>query len=176
MNLIFGEAFQRNMAAQLVNWFDEAGIPAVSPMATKDYKSVDSEKYVFACPWSERHAAFISGLGTFGLSDALISPLGQSVRYGSVIIALPLEPTKRPYQRYDEYCLKDRGCTACVQRCPAGAITPKGGHDKKKCKAYQASFAERLQKEYGIDGGMGCGLCQTCVPCERRIPICQDLL
>jgi len=28
--------------------------------------------------WSERHVAFIAGLGTFGLSRSLITPLGTA--------------------------------------------------------------------------------------------------
>ncbi len=170
LNRTFGEAFQRAMARQVEDWLDASGIPAVSPMAGDDYKFEHSERYGLACKWSERHAAHIAGLGTFGLCDGLISPLGKAVRYGSVIISLKLEPTPRPYQRYDEYCLKDRGCTACIKRCPAGAITLEHGHDKEKCREYQQSFHEKVEAEYGFNGTFGCGLCQTCVPCEYGIP------
>ena len=43
-----------------------------------------SEKYGMASCWSERHAAFVSGLGTFGLCDGLITPVGKAMRCGSV--------------------------------------------------------------------------------------------
>jgi epoxyqueuosine reductase QueG len=41
-----------------------------------------SEKYVFSSNWSERHAAYTAGLGTFGLCDGLITPLGKAMRVG----------------------------------------------------------------------------------------------
>ena len=37
-----------------------------------------------ASTWSERHVAYVSGLGTFGLSGGLITAKGQAVRLGSV--------------------------------------------------------------------------------------------
>jgi epoxyqueuosine reductase len=78
--------------------------------------------------WSERHVAFVAGLGTFGLHRALITAKGTTVRIGSVITTLVLSPTPRPYTRYDEYCpFLTRGtCGACMKRCPPAAITERG--------------------------------------------------
>jgi len=36
-----------------------------------------------ASSWSERHAAYAAGLGTFSLNDALITPKGIAHRLGS---------------------------------------------------------------------------------------------
>ena len=171
LNRTYGEAFQRAMARRLEDWLDGQGIPAVAPMAHPDFRWEKSSRYGLASNWSERHTAYLCGLGTFGLCDGLISPLGKAMRYGSAIAALRLEPTPRPYTRYNEYCLADRGCDACIRRCPAGAITREGGHDKEKCRAYQESFVvPYCATAYGFDGTYGCGLCQTGGPCERRIP------
>ncbi len=60
----------------------------------------DSEKLV--SDWSQRHIAFIAGLGTFGLNNMLITEKGCCGRIGSIITSLELEPTKRPE---NEYCL-----------------------------------------------------------------------
>ena len=72
---------------------------------------------------------------------------------------------------YNDYCLADNGCTACIDRCPAGAITLEGGHDKVKCQAYHRDvIAPLCHERYDYDGYAVCGLCQTGVPCECGIP------
>ena len=172
LNRTFGEEFNRYLAAQIESWFESQGVPAVAPMARPDFSWGRSEKYGLASNWSERHAAHIAGLGTFGLCDGLISKLGKAVRYGSVIAAVPLKPSARDYTTYREYCRADRGCTGCIDRCPAGAITREGGHDKDKCVAYQKEHVvPYAQQAYGFEGTYGCGLCQTNVPCESRCPV-----
>ena len=96
-----------------------------------------SDQYGLASTWSERHAAYAAGLGTFGLCDGLITPLGKAVRCGSVIARIPIQPSSRPYQDHHAYCLfYSKGiCGKCIDRCPVGAIT-KDGHDKSKCQHY----------------------------------------
>ena len=172
LNRTYGEAFNQSLAAQMETWFESQGVPAVAPMARPDFSWGRSEKYGYASNWSERHAAYIAGLGTFGLCDGLISKLGKAVRYGSVIAAVPLRPSARDYTTRREYCRADRGCTGCINRCPAGAITREGGHDKEKCVAYQKEHVvPYAQQAYGFEGTYGCGLCQTNVPCESRCPV-----
>ena len=171
LNRTFGEEFNRGMAAELEAWLNARGIKAVAPMANLAFQWARSEKYGYASNWSERHAAFVCGLGTFGLCDGLITKHGKAARFGSVIIARPLPPTPRPYTRRDEYCLATKGCRACASRCPAAAITPERGHDKEKCAAYQRTFVTpRCRDAYGFEGTYGCGLCQVGVPCEHRAP------
>jgi len=61
-------------------------------------------------------------------------------------------------------------CNACIERCPAGAISEKG-HDKIKCGAYLRDIGYSALKEYDNDTSVaGCGLCQTKVPCEFQNP------
>ncbi len=148
----------------------EAGYDSVAPMISPLWKGVKSEKYGFASTWSERHAAYAAGLGTFGLSDALITPKGKAMRTGSLIIDAVITPTPRPYKDHNEYCLylMDGTCGACIQRCPIGAISEKG-HDKELCNKYVNMTKQYVPKHYGFDG-YGCGLCQTGVPCESQIP------
>lgn len=45
--------------------------------------------------WSERHVAFVCGLGTFGLSKGLITEKGIAGRLGSLIVSEKFEPRKR---------------------------------------------------------------------------------
>lgn len=168
---VHGEACNRSMAKALEEHLVSLGYEAVAPMCSSEFTWAKSEQFTLVSNWSERHTAFISGLGTFGLCDGLISHRGKAARYGSVIVHLPLEATKRPYTRYNEYCLAEKGCTACIDRCPAGAITLEGGHDKAKCQAYHKDvIAPICHERYGYDGYSVCGLCQTGVPCECGIP------
>lgn len=167
---VHGEDCNRRLAKALEEHLKSLGFDAVAPMCSDEFSWGDSERFVKLSNWSERHVAYISGLGTFGLCDGLISAKGKAGRYGSVIVNLPLEPTKRSYTEYNEYCLAKNGCTACMKRCPAGAITEKG-HDKVKCMKYHADAIKKLDHErYGYDGYAVCGLCQTGVPCESCIP------
>ena len=122
-------------------------------------------------PWSERHAAHASGLGTFGLCDGLITPVGKAIRCGSVVARISVEPTPRPYTDHRAYCLFfSRGkCRKCIQRCPVGAVS-ESGHDKARCYAFLMENTRTYVKEhYGFEG-YGCGFCQSGVPCESGIP------
>ena len=167
---VHGEECNRALAKALETWFREQGIEAVAPMTSIEFSWGDSEKYTIISNWSERHTAYIAGLGTFGLDDALISKRGKAVRYGSCIVHTKLEPSKREYTVYNEYCMAKDGCRACIERCPAGALSEKG-HDKLKCRAYTRDVVKKGALErYGYQGFIACGLCQTGVPCEFGIP------
>lgn len=167
---VHGEECNRSLAKALEQHFIELGFEAVAPMCSPEFSWGDSERFVKVSNWSERHTAFISGLGTFGLCDGLISKKGKAARYGSVIVHAKLAPTQRTYTEYNEYCMAKNGCTACIRRCPAGAIT-EAGHDKRKCIAYHANVIKpTCHDRYDYDGYAVCGLCQTGVPCESGIP------
>ena len=171
MNRVHGEECNRQLAKALEQHLIALGYEAVAPMCSDQFSWGDSEKFVKMSNWSERHTANISGLGTFGLCDGLISKRGKAGRYGSVIVYAPLEATERTYTTYNEYCMAKNGCTACIKRCPAGAITLEGGHNKVLCMKYHADVIEKIDHErYGYDGYAVCGLCQTGVPCESGIP------
>lgn len=168
---IFGERVNDALRRFLAETLTRKGFAAAAPVSLPRWSRVPSARYLYASKWSERHVAFACGLGTFGLCDGLITPLGKAVRFGSVVVRAELAPSPRPYTRYDAYCpfLVDGTCGACMTRCPVGAITPQG-HDKAKCKAFSGGLmAVYVEENFGFDG-YGCGLCQTGVPCEKGIP------
>lgn len=107
--------------------------------------------------WSERHAAFACGLGTFGLSRGIITEKGMAGRLASLLIDAHLQPDPRRYTEVYEYCIR---CGACARRCPVDAITPEHGKNNMVCKARSDALRERYAPRYG------CGKCQTLVPCE----------
>ena len=171
---IFGEAVNVKLRAHIVKFLRAAGHEAVAPMSLPGWKQMDSERYVYVSNWSERHVAHACGLGTFGLCDGLITPVGKAVRIGSVVLRGRVRPTPRPYTRYDEYCLfkTKKTCGACIKRCPAGALSERG-HDKRLCSAYLDNKTAPFVKEhYGFKGD-SCGLCQAGVPCTSGIPGAQ---
>jgi epoxyqueuosine reductase len=173
---IFGEVFNVGLRRHLVQSLEQAGIPALAPMLSPLWEMKPSERFTFASTWSERHAAHAGGLGTFGLCDGLITPRGKAVRVGSVIARLQLPPTPRPYSHHRAYCLFfSRGiCGKCIKRCPVDALSA-AGHDKKKCLGHLHPTTDAyVQSRFGFKG-YGCGLCQTGVPCESRIPGVKDV-
>lgn len=171
----FGEKFNCAMRLHMAGALTEAGHPAVAPERLPAFDYRRSERFGLASNWSERHAAHIAGLGTFGLSDGLITRRGKAVRIGSVVARLELPITPRPYKSHQDWCLwyAKGTCGACISRCPADAIT-KAGHDKKACHAYiRGTTAPYAQQRFGVEA-TPCGLCQVKIPCESQIPAVLD--
>jgi len=173
---IFGEQVNVKLRQLVVDVLQQEGYPAVAPMLSPLWKRKKSDQYVFASTWSERHMAYAAGLGTFGLCDGLITPRGKAMRAGSVVARIKIDAAARPYEDHQAYCLYfSQGiCGNCIARCPVGALSEKG-HDKLKCLAHlRPTSAEYVKANYGFDG-YGCGLCQTGVPCESKIPTREDV-
>ena len=173
---IYGEEVNVKLRKHVVAALQKEGYLAIAPMLSPAWERKKSDQYVFASTWSERHAAYTAGLGTFGLCDGLITPRGKAMRTGSVVAHLKLPPTPRPYNDHQAYCLYfSQGiCGKCISRCPVDALT-KEGHDKVKCLQHlRPTTADYVKANYGFDG-YGCGLCQTGVPCESKIPTKQDV-
>ena len=169
----YGEKFNDVIRRELESFFRSRGIDAAAPYCDeRGERYEDDEGRILGVNWSERHAMYAAGLGTFSLSDGLITGNGIAMRCGSVAAAVALEPSRRLSGSHTDNCLfYARGtCGDCIDRCPAGAITEKG-HDKDLCNRYIRTVVGPVaKKEYGIDVS-GCGLCQTDVPCESCNPI-----
>ena len=146
---------------------------AVAPILQPYFKLMSNEKGLYS-NWSERHSAYAASHGTFSLSDGFITERGIAHRCGSVVTDLPLSASPRIYDSPFSNCLfyVDGSCRACIDRCPAGAITEQG-HDKMKCMSYLRGIGYLPMPEaYNDETSVaGCGLCQTNVPCEYRIPV-----
>jgi len=99
----FGEEFNMALRRHVVSVLGGAGYRAAAPQLLPSWGTHMSERYGIASSWSERHAAYISGLGTFGLCDGIITPAGKAVRCGSVVARIDVEATERPYKSRNEY-------------------------------------------------------------------------
>ena len=159
----FNDALREHVTALLTRMGHLAVAPVIQPYFKKEYRPAN-EKGPYS-NWSERHIAYVAGLGTFSLSDGFITERGIAHRCGSVVtdLMLPVSPrtAKHPYSNCLFYV--NGSCKACIARCPVGAIS-ENGHDKTKCLDKL-----RLSEKYKA-GTLACGLCQTKVPCEFRNP------
>jgi epoxyqueuosine reductase len=166
-----GEHFNTLLRMQVTNLIYSIGAKVVAPLLTGLWRPIMDPRVGMASTWSERHAAYAAGLGTFSLNDGFISERGIAHRCGSVVTDLALPPSPKPYADPWHNCLyhRDGSCGLCVKRCPVGAISL-DGHDKVKCQAYvYGELRQTAGQRYNIME-TGCGLCQTAVPCEGKIP------
>lgn len=166
-----GERFNDELRRRVVAFLHRRGSRAVAPVLVPGWRTLDDSRVGLASLWSERHAAYAAGLGTFSLNDGLITARGIAHRLGSVVTDEVMAPSGRTQRDYRSNCLTCRGeeCGVCIRRCPAGAIS-EAGHDKERCRRYSYEVVlARLGEAYQVEV-TGCGLCQTGVPCESRIP------
>lgn len=166
-----GEDFNALLRRHMVAWLESLGQKAIAPQLVPGWEQLDDPVVGIASTWSERHAAYAAGLGTFSLNDGLITERGIAHRLGSVITTLSVTPTPRTAPDFRHNCLYHRegSCGACIARCPVGALS-KQGHDKSACRSYvYGAVPEAVGTKYGVRQ-TGCGLCQTKVPCEAQVP------
>jgi epoxyqueuosine reductase QueG len=171
---IEGQALVNNLCQNIKSELEEAGYNSIVPSLDKGFWSKTgfkgTDQYAdnaiksdlsFTSNWSERHVAFVCGLGTFGLSKGLITKKGIAGRFGSIVTELYLPPDKRVYEDIYEYCSR---CGACIRNCPVNAISMENGKNHNICSDFLDITSEKYKPRYG------CGKCQVRVPCESSIP------
>lgn len=144
---------------QLRQKLETLGIKASENPAKLGY---DHEKLM--ARWSQRHIAYVCGLGTFGINNMLITKEGCGGRYGSFVIDKKLEFTETIAE---EYCLwkRNKSCGVCIKACPVEALTEEG-FDRYKC----GKRCSEVDKYYSdLDECESCGKCLT-GPCAHRKP------
>lgn len=163
---IEGQIFVNKITDYIQSILADAGFDSVCPTTSGKLSMITP----YISTWSERHAAYAAGLGTFGLSKGLITSRGMAGRFGSIITNAKFKPTCREYTTPFEYCTM---CGACMTKCPVNAIDKsKGcelGKDQNICGAYvNGSYLP----PYGSNQRVryGCGKCQCGIPCESNIP------
>ena len=164
---IEGNEYLRTFIAGLRDSLRQEGYSACAPALDERFcafmnqkPDTGSETEVYGSMWSERHAAYICGLGTFGLSKGIITRKGMAGRFASLVTSLELEADVRPYQGLYDYCIQ---CGQCIERCPVHAISAEG---KEHLPCH--NWLLHVKKHHAPR--LGCGKCQTAVPCECGIP------
>jgi len=170
---IEGQEVQNAYMKQVLLYFEEKHIPAFVPGLSPEFQSfrgmsasvpesgIIVPNGVYSSNWSERHAAYVCGLGTFSLSKGLITKKGMAGRFSSILIADKYPADPRPYTGVYDYCIR---CGKCAKRCPFKAIRLENGKDHSLCAPYRKRSEEFYAPRFG------CGLCQTRVPCEFKNP------
>ena len=150
----------QHLKSELTNAGQESLIPVMDERFWSNTDGLAHEAR-FTSNWSERHVAFVCGLGTFGLSQGLITKKGIAGRFGTIITELYLPPDHRDYKDIYEYCTM---CGKCVKNCPVNAISRESGKNHALC----SEFLDETKSKH--DPRYACGKCQVRVPCEFRIP------
>jgi epoxyqueuosine reductase QueG len=105
--------------------------------------------------FSHRHAAYLAGLGTFGINNMLLTPqFGPRVRFTSIFTSAEIgsDPVMEK-----ELCIK---CMRCVSICPVKAIPGTNYPDGLTVKNRCATRSEALLKRFISP----CGLCIKVCP------------
>jgi epoxyqueuosine reductase QueG len=113
------------------------------------YGSIGVLKELPVAFFSHRHAAFLAGLGNFGINNTLLTPeFGPRVRFASILTAAEIEPDpvlEKPL------CTR---CQRCVKACPVHALDggdyPAGLTDKKACATRSEALSKRFVSPCGI--------------------------
>ncbi len=135
-------------AYRLSLFLTEKGYPSIY-VPRDGYGSISILKDKPIAFFSHRHAAYLAGLGSFGISNMLLTKkYGPRVRFGSIFTSARLEPDK-PMK--ENLCIE---CMRCVRRCPTQSLSgqsyPEGLTKKEGCAAYNERLRERFISPCGI--------------------------
>ena len=143
---------------------NSAGYRAIIPQSDLEYwekafEDGDDSKPLYSTNWAERHVAYITGLGTFGLGTNIITKAGTCGRLISVITDWETLPDEKDYDGLYDYCSK---CKSCFRACPADALND-GGKTIKKC----LEFMRKMTADPSPPRA-GCGKCMAGMPCQTK--------
>jgi epoxyqueuosine reductase len=121
---------------------NKRGFPAV-PVPRDGYGTIGILKenpYAF---FSHRHAAYLAGLGNFGVNNVILTrEFGPRVRFASVFTTAEIIPGKI---MEESLCIS---CMRCVNICPVDALIekkyPEGLTDKKTCAIRSEALSRRF--------------------------------
>ena len=126
---------------RIATWLSEQGFPSVW-VPRDGYGSIGIVKESPVVFFSHRHAAYLAGLGTFGLNNVLLTPkYGPRVRFTSIFTAadLPADPVLE-----EDLCTR---CMCCARICPVQALPgedyPGGRTDTRACAIRSEELAAR---------------------------------
>jgi len=133
---------------QIAEWLNQEGHPSVF-VPRDGYGSIEVLLKNPVAFFSHRHAAYLSGLGTFGVNNMILTPgYGPRIRFGTVFTSavLPADPIME-----EDLCIR---CMRWVMMCPSRALPgetyPEGITKKGACTQYSAGLFRRSISPCGI--------------------------
>jgi len=135
-------------AYRIASFLTGQGFPSVA-VPRDGYGSIAILKEKPVAFFSHRHAAYLAGLGTFGINNTLLTPAyGPRVRFATIFTTADLPPDP---VISEPLCIR---CMRCVDACPVHAIGreeyPRGLIDKKACAARSEALSNRFISPCGI--------------------------
>lgn len=138
-------------AYELANFITELGYPSIN-LARDGYGDVEVLLKKPLSFFSHKHAAYLAGLGSFGLNNVLLTPeYGPRVRFTSLFLDAKL---KGDNILEDDLCLH---CHLCADKCPVQAIDYEDPSkdfpppmDKIKCALRSKDLREKFKNPCGI--------------------------
>jgi epoxyqueuosine reductase len=148
------------ISASLIAQLGEHGVQAAAEPATHNFDPV-----TLVSRWSHKSVAVVTGLGSFGLHQMVITDSGCAGRFGSLVIDAQLQESVNPPK---ERCLyfQDKSCAECITRCPMKALSKEEPLKKQLCWKRCLSNARVFEKSLGGIADV-CGKCAT-GPCALQ--------
>lgn len=141
-------------AYEISNFLNFKGYPSIY-LPRDGYGNIDVILEKPLAFFSHRHAAYLAGLGSFGLNNVLLTPeYGPRVRFTSIFTSVELEGD--PLEVGD-LCTR---CLACFKECPVNAIKREGEFPPPVDKISCVLRSKELQEEYRSP----CGICIKVCP------------
>lgn len=105
--------------------------------------------------FSHRHAAYLAGLGNFGVNNTILTPeYGPRVRFGCIFTSAELPPDNMIEEHLCIHCMR------CVRMCPVNALAEDDYPNNLTNKIVCATYSEKLNEKYISP----CGICIKVCP------------
>lgn len=119
-------------------------------------------------PLVDRHLAYLSGIGYYGINNNIITDkYGSYVFIGYIVNNYDLEPDKPT----NKTCIK---CNKCVKYCPGNALEGNYKINPKNCVSFitqkkEELTLEEIEKIKKNESIFGCDICQQVCPHNKNI-------
>jgi len=147
--LMAGTVTLRLIAFRMARDLERQGfLASIVPTEGSEFGMWYANRETLKADISLKYAAYLAGLGSYGINHLLITnEYGSRVRMTAIITDTPLEAYSSdisPLVRSE--C---SGCQKCVKACPVKALSSDGTIDTHSCRDYLFSTL----------GGLRCGIC-----------------
>ncbi|MGA2105347.1 4Fe-4S dicluster domain-containing protein [Methanoregula sp.] len=152
--LMAGTATLRVISFRLARDLEKQGYEAaLVPTEGSEFGMWYADQKTLKADLSLKYAAWLAGLGTYGLNQLLITrETGPRIRMTAILTDAPLtadQPANEAFIRPE--C---SGCQKCVRACPVEAISADGTFRPQLCRDFMFSTL----------GGLRCGMCIRVCP------------